>query len=279
MQLFIAALLVVAAAQAQEPPSLQAITDSYLQLDTYCDAGKHAERVDPAQPYPETYAFKRCATRDGRFKYVDGNARVGDRAKWSDGEKLYRYLQYERHYRALPLGNPSSFDLYRDRAQSFAVFLCRIVRWAALEDRGEVKFTEIDSRQENRPLAQADLWYDAPLTARFSLANNLPAFLAILFVASAVFGFLFWGLVFARSFSGATVLARRRLLWKIELIAFGVLEAIWGALAFAVRGGSGHPPAIVFVYVLAVWTAIVFGLLACFTLASYPAQAIFRRKV
>ncbi len=325
----------------EPPPTLQAIAEEYLRLETYCDSGKHAERYDPAQPYEEEYAFKRCATRDGRFKYVDGNARIGDRAKWSDGVRYYRYLQYGARYQALPLDHSITFGLYKDRSQTFAVFVFepfsrdprafrqpderarhlasfafsestpqhwvfersepgltllgkrttwreriwvskadrRIVRWAALEDGGEVRFTEVASRAEGRPLTQADLWYEAPLAARVSPGNNLPAFLAILFAATAILGLIFWTIVFAVAEARESILAWRRLLWKVQRWALAAAGVVLGALALLSLGGSGHPPAIFLVFALAAWVAIAFAVVACFTLASYAAQVLARKKV
>ena len=68
----------------------------------------------------------------------------------------------------------------------------------------------------------------------------------------------------------------RRHLWKIFGWAFAAVAALLGFLAVVTWGGSGHPPAIAYVMVLAVLAAIGFGLVACFLLSSYLAQALRR---
>lgn len=128
----------------------------------------------------------------------------------------------------------------------------------------------------DRPLADAELRYEAPLLARYSPARRPAVYIGALMAAAALLGALFWGWRFARAPAPDTVLGARRLLWRVLAIAFACTAAALGALA-AFAPSGGHPPAIVFVAVLAIWCAIAFGMAACFLLASYPAQLLRRR--
>lgn len=153
-----------------------------------------------------------------------------------------------------------------------------IARYEGLRDRVVLRFVEISSPQLNRPLTDADLSYDVPLSTRYSLQNNPRAFVGGLFILAALSGGFVWAWLFARATSLEDVLRKRRRLWRVQLWSFGVIAIALAVLAVlaAIGPDSGHPPAIVFVYVAAVWCAVAFALAACFTLSSYPVQLLFR---
>ena len=151
-----------------------------------------------------------------------------------------------------------------------------IARYERMRNGGVVRFVEITSRELNRPLSDVDLWYDAPLLARFSLSNNPIVFVAGLHVVAALVGALFWGWRFARATEIYDVLESRGRLWRLQLWIFGGIALLLGALAAAVYPGGGHPPAIAYVWVMGLWCAVAFGLTACFTLASYPMGLLYR---
>jgi len=153
-----------------------------------------------------------------------------------------------------------------------------IVRFERLKDEDVLRFVEITSREVNRPLTDADLWHEAPLSARFSLSNNPVAFIAGLHAAAALVGALVWGWLLFHTPSIEDLLAKRARLWRWVFWTVGAIAAALAALAAATSGGGGHPPAIVYVWVLALWCAVAFGLSACFILASYPMEVFFRAR-
>jgi hypothetical protein len=151
-----------------------------------------------------------------------------------------------------------------------------IVKFEQLKNEDVLRFVEITSREVDRPLTGADLWYDAPLLARYSASNNLPVFIGGLIIAASLLGALFWGWLLARATAIEEVLRKRKRLWRWQLISFGGVAIVLAALAALTAGGGGHPPAIVYVYVLGVWCVVAFGMTACFILASYPLELLFR---
>lgn len=155
-----------------------------------------------------------------------------------------------------------------------------LVRYEALRGSDVMRYVEITSQEIDRPLTDADLSYEIPFFARYSLQNNPTVFIAGLFAAALAAGALFWGWLFARAEYREDVLRMRRRLWKVQIWALVVTAAILGVLALITSSGrdSGHPPAIVMVIILAVWAAVGFALLASFTLASYPMQFLFRER-
>lgn len=151
-----------------------------------------------------------------------------------------------------------------------------IVKYEWLNDAGVLRFAEITSREVNRPLTDADLWYDAPLLARYSLSNNPAVFFTGLIVAAGLVGALFWGWLLSRTAAVEKVLRKRKFLWRLQLMSFGVVAIALGGLAALTWGDGGHPPFIVIVYGLGIWCAVAFGMTACFILASYPLELLFR---
>jgi hypothetical protein len=139
-------------------------------------------------------------------------------------------------------------------------------------------YVEIAARQVDQPLADAELAYEVPLLARYSLQNNAPVFISGLFVLAALAGLAFWVRRFARAEHPYDVVSDRRRLWRLFAWAFGGVAVLLGVLTAVTWGGSGHPPAIAYVMVLGVLAAIGFGLVACFLLLSYVAQALSRTR-
>ncbi|MNC87473.1 hypothetical protein D3C83_32020 [compost metagenome] len=94
----------------------------------------------------------------------------------------------------------------------------------------------------------------------------------MLAIAVLLAGFGVWGRAFSRAEDPDDVVHYRGRAWRFLLWAFLGTVALLAALTAATWGGSGHPPAIAYVMVLAVFAAIGFGLAAAFVLASYPMQ-------
>lgn len=140
-------------------------------------------------------------------------------------------------------------------------------------------YVQISARQVDQALADAELAHEVPLLARYSLQNNAPVFVSGLFALAALAGLAFWARRFARAEHPYDVISGRRRLWRVFAWALGGVAALLGLLAAVTWGGSGHPPAIAYVMVLAVLAAIGFGLVACFLLLSYVAQAFSRNRI
>lgn len=155
-----------------------------------------------------------------------------------------------------------------------------IVRFERLQDGAVLHFVEIASQQIDRPIAAADLTHRAPLLTRYSLANNAAVFMTGLFVADIFVAAVVWAWVFGRAGTLEAAVRARRRLWRIQLWAALAMAAVLAALAAVALTGhdSGHPPAIVLVFVLALWCAVAFALAACFTLMSYVVGPIFRPR-
>ena len=151
-----------------------------------------------------------------------------------------------------------------------------IVRHERLSGGDVVRFVEITSREVNRPLADADLRYDAPLLARYSLSNDPMVFIVGLHIAAGVAGALVWGWLLARTRTVEDVLRKRGRLWRLMLRFFGGIAIVLAVLAALTPEGGGHPPAIAYVWAMGTWCAVAFGMTACFLLASYPLQLLFR---
>jgi hypothetical protein len=151
-----------------------------------------------------------------------------------------------------------------------------IVRYERLYDGVLRGYIEIAERQVGYPLEDADLAYDVPPPARFSLQNNPRVFIGGLFVLTALVGTAFWAWRFRRAQHWYDVVSNRRRLWRIFAWAFGGVAAVLGGLAALSWDQKGHPPPIVFVIALAGLAGVGFGLVACFLLSSYLAQALHR---
>ena len=153
-----------------------------------------------------------------------------------------------------------------------------IARYESFYDGVVRSYVEVSAREVDRPLSDADLAFEVSPTARFSLQNNAPAFIAGLFALTALAGVAFWSIRFARNRGIGEFAETRRRLWRYFGMAFGVVAGLLALLGALSWGGSGHPPAIIYVFVMALWAVIGFGLVDCFLLASYLAQALVVRK-
>ena len=149
-----------------------------------------------------------------------------------------------------------------------------IVRYESLWDGVVSGYVEVSARQVDPPLTDAELAYEVPLFARYSLQNNAPVFLAGVSFLIALAGLAFWARLFARADHWYDVVSLRRRLWRHFAWAFAAVAAFLGLLAAVTWGGSGHPPAIFYVMALAGLAGVGFGLVACFLLSSYAAQAL-----
>jgi hypothetical protein len=153
-----------------------------------------------------------------------------------------------------------------------------MVRYELLNGELLMRSTEVAAAEFDRPLGAAELTFDVPLYARVSPQGNLPAFLALLFAAIALMSVLLWTWIYLRSEDPDALAMHRRRLWRFQRWAWLIVAVLLGILAAVSWGGSGHPPAIVYVFVLAVWAAVIFGLFAVFTLASYPVQWLLAKR-
>ncbi len=154
--------------------------------------------------------------------------------------------------------------------------IVRYERWYDGTLRG---YVEITAREVDRPLADSDIGHKVPLLARYSPGNNLPVFIAGLFVAVAIVGLAFWTWLFARAEDPEDAVRLRRRLWRILAWALAVVATLLGVLTVATWGGSGHPPAIVYVRVMAWLAAIAVGQATCFLLSSYAGQALSGSRI
>ena len=330
----LALLCLTGATIAQEPPSLVPVAERYAKAQTYCETGKWGFRTELKYPFQET-AFKGCAHRDGRMKYVEHVDRDRQVYTWTDAAGFYRYSEYGSFYKTYterdfpthweyrrervpaltsrifawdaehlegrdPLRGLAAYkpkaalstpertvferalDAYERRAER--LYLSNrdqtLVRYEQLKDGVVMRYVEVTA-QLDRPVQDADLAHQAPLSVRFSFDNNQPVFLAALFGLVTLISGGIWAGVFARAPDRNAVLDGRRKLWRFYFWALGgtaVVLLLLAALSI-VAPGKGHPPAIVAVFVLAFWAALGFGLLACFTLASYPVQWLFGAKM
>ena len=196
-----------------------------------------------------------------------------------------RYLQSYKANSALSTTQHSVFERFDDENHRKSERLWvrnadkSIVRYEGLRDGVIFHFAEITSMEINRPLTDAELSHDVPLFVRYSLQNNPGVFIAGLFVAAGLAGALVWGWLFSRATSFEEVVRKRRRLWRVQFWVFGATAIALGALAVLsiIVPGKGHPPAIVFVFVLALWCAVAFALTAFFTLVSYPVESLLSR--
>jgi hypothetical protein len=195
------------------------------------------------------------------------------------------YLQSYKASSALSTAQHSVFERFDDANHRSRERLWirnadkSIVRYEGLRDGVILHFAEITSQEANRPLTDAELSHDVPLFVRYSLQNNPGVFILGLFVAAGFAGALLWGWLFSRATSFEDVVRKRRRLWRVQFWSFGGTAIALGALAVlaVIVPDKGHPPGIVFVFVLAIWCAVAFALTACFTVISYPVQLLLSR--
>jgi hypothetical protein len=196
-----------------------------------------------------------------------------------------RYLQTYKANSTLSTAQYSVFERFDDENHKNSERLWvrnadrSIVRYEGLRDGALLHFAEITALEVNRPLTDAELSHHVPLFVRYSLQNNPGVFIAGLFVAAGFAGAFLWGWWFARATSLEEVVRKRGRLWRVQFRIFGGTAIALGVLALLsiIVPGKGHPPAIVFVFVLAIWFAVAFALTTFFTLMSYPMQLLVSR--
>jgi hypothetical protein len=290
-------------------------------------------RWEPHHPFQET-AFKGCAHRDGRMKYVEFIDRDRQVYTWADAAGFYRYSEYGNFYQTYTDRDfPTHWGYRRERLPSLTsrifawdsdhlegrdslhglaaykpkaalstpertvferfldaherrgqrVYLSNrdrtLERYEELKDGVVMRYVEV-TPQLDGPVSAADLVHRAPFWTRFSFSNNRPVFLSALFALTVLLGGGVWAWLFARAPDRQSVLSGRRKLWRYQLLALGGTAIVLALLAVGtlVTPDRGHPPAIVGVIVLGFWAVLGFGLLACFTLASYPVQWLLRPR-
>ena len=132
-----------------------------------------------------------------------------------------------------------------------------------------------------RSPSQEELWYTAPLAARYSLGNHPAIVTGVLAGVTFAIGCALWLSVGLRISSGVVQRVRRRL-WKVYKVIVAVLLGLLILMAVVASGGSGHPPPIVYVLVAAGYSAIGLLLAACLIFSSYftdsLAQYMRRRR-
>ena len=330
----VATLVLSGAALAQEPPSLAPVAERYANAQTYCETGKWAMRSEPHHPFVDS-AFKGCAHRDGRMKFVEHIERDRQVYSWADAAQFYRYDEYGWFYStytdrdfaqahwgyrrervpalnsrifawdqdhldgrdplaglaaykpkpALSTPERTVFERFFDPHERTGqrLYLSNrdqtLVRLESLKDGVVMRYVEVAARLDGA-VSPADLAHQAPLWVRYSYRNNMPVFLAALFTLVTLLSCAIWAWVFAHAQARQTVLDGRRKLWRYYFVALGATLGLLVLLTVVtlINPGRGHPPAIVAVFLLGFWAALVFGLLACFTLASYPVQWIIKAK-
>jgi hypothetical protein len=192
------------------------------------------------------------------------------------------YLQSYKVSSALSTPQHSVFERFDDESHRSSERLWvrnadkTIVRYEGLRDGAVLHFADITSQETNRRLTDAELSHDVPVFVRYSLQNNPGVFIFGLFVVTAFAGALLWAWLFSRAASLEDVVRKRRRLWRLQFWSFGAIAIGLAALAVlaVIVPGAGHPPAIVFVFVLAIWCAGAFALTACFMLMSYPVELL-----
>jgi len=206
---------------------------------------------------------------------------AGEPSRLVDVAERERYLRSFAASASLSSAEQTVFERTdpngRDSERLWVVNATRtIVRHERLRDGAVTRYTEIRSRELNRPLSDADLTFDVPARVRFSAANNPRAFIAGVFAATIVLAAMVWTFVFVRARALDGIRRWRTGLWRWQLRGLVAAAIGLAILALLSLPGGGHPPAIVFVFVLGVYAAIGFGLIASFTAVSYPVELFFR---
>lgn len=247
---------------------------------------RHAEAASFYQEYALDDVFLSMASGNRSELYPLYLSRLFNRYSPNAPDRTStRYLQSYKASSALSTAQHSVFERFDDENHRNSERLWvrnadkSIVRYEGLRDGAILHFAEITSQELDRPLGDAELSHDVPLVVRYSLQNNPGVFIAALFAAAGLAGVLLWGWWFSRATRFDDVVRGRRRLWRVQFWCWGGAAIALGALAVLaiMAPGKGHPPAIVFVFVLAVWCAVAFALTACFTLMSYPVQLLLSR--
>ena len=261
-------------------------TDRDRQVYTWADAERfyrYSEFGDFYKTYQDRDFPTHWGYRRERLPALTSRLFAWDREKL-DGRDPLRGLARYKPRPALSAPDRAVYERFQDPYERRAerVFLSvrdqTLVRYEELKDGVVMRYVEV-TPQLDRALSAADLAHQAPWSTRYSFANNQPVFLAGLLALTVLLGGGVWAWLFVRAPDAQSVLHWRRKLWRFQLWALGatVILLVLLALVTLVSPGSGHPPAIILVFLLAFWAALGFGLLASFTLASYPVQWLLRR--
>lgn len=154
-----------------------------------------------------------------------------------------------------------------------------VTRYEGLRDGAVLRYVDFASRRVGAPLTEADLSHSVNLMSKVSLRNNPAVFVALLFAAALAAGALGWGwLLASRPREQVLHWRRRAWLWQLRALAVVAVLLLGLGLLTLIGPDKGHPPAIVIVYLLAIWAAVGFGLLAAITLAGHLVQPFVRRR-
>jgi len=262
-------------------------TDRDRQVYTWADAGRfyrYSEYGDFYKAYSDRDFPTHWGYRRERVPSLTSRIFAWDR-EHLDGRDPLRGLAMYKPKAALSTPERTAFERFQDPHERRAerLFLSNrdqtLVRYEQLTDGVVLRYVEV-APQLDRALPAGELAHQAPWSTRFSLSNNQPVFLGGLFGLTTLLSGGVWAWLFARVSDPQSVLHGRRKLWRFQRWALGGSVILLALLAVGtlVTPGRGHPPAIIAVFVLAFWCALGFGLLACFTLASYPVQWFFRAR-
>jgi hypothetical protein len=153
-----------------------------------------------------------------------------------------------------------------------------IDRFETFSEDKVTRFVEFANPRFDAKLGDEDLHYSVPIYYRVLPQNNKYAFTALVALMVLVLGFAFWYWRCTRAMYLVDISdARRRWFRRLFWIG-GIGGVVLVLLAAASWGGSGHPPAIVFVGLFAIFCALGWVLAAAFVLTSYPAQWMARRQ-
>jgi len=142
----------------------------------------------------------------------------------------------------------------------------------------------LDSVDTATTPSREQLSHSAPLTTRYSLTKGNRPFVAIVAqcLLAATIGFVVWLAIGLTTAPGFIERVRPRL-WKWYKLVVALLSVCLFVLALvALPLNGGHPPAIVGVYVVAVYAAIALLVAACFIGISYltaPLVRYIRRRL
>jgi hypothetical protein len=156
--------------------------------------------------------------------------------------------------------------------------LKNIARAESLQSGKVMRSVDFGEPQFDRALTQDDLEYDLHFYHRVAPQNNKIAFMAIVATVLFLLGVAFWYWRYARATYLVDVSEARGRWWRRLIWTASVTAAVLLLLAVATWGGSGHPPAIAYVWVFSIFCALGFALVATFIIASYPAQWIAKRR-
>lgn len=153
----------------------------------------------------------------------------------------------------------------------------RIVRQESYYDGRMNGYLDVTSQGIDPPLGEADISYPLPWWVSWSPQNDMPRFIGAVYALAVLLAFGLWTRGFARAVDPFHLVRVRSGLWRLFRWSFGFVAGGLGLLAALTWGGSGHPPAIAYVWVMALASASCFGLFAGVLLASYPAQPLANR--